>query len=237
MYCNRLHAWWSTQSQLATLLSFLIARLWVWLQTLRRFRFKDLSIDVMVGAWCFGCCQAHRGLPVGFLLLQYMYSVLFTIESLSLLYLLFISWFICSRRWRIDKLGVFHAYQTSIDVSWIFFTDRSKAVLLLWIIYVISVLVLLCFRRARLFIDALWSPAGKGLTSWLLFVVSTCEVVTFSLVSWVRFGAWLYPFLIFALFLTSKCTVLLSRLIGFMYAHVLVHAWKIFCLSLPSGMF
>ena len=36
----------------------------------------------------FGCCQAHRGLPVGFLLLQY--SVLFTVESLSLLYLLFI---------------------------------------------------------------------------------------------------------------------------------------------------
>ena len=31
-------------------------------------------------------------------------------------------------------------------------------------IYVISVLFLLCFR-VRLFIDALWSPAGKGLTS------------------------------------------------------------------------
>ena len=51
------------------------------------------------------------------------------------------------------------------------FTDRSKAVLLLWIIYVISVLFLLCFH-ARLFIDALWSSAGKGLTSWLLFVIS-----------------------------------------------------------------
>ena len=34
-------------------------------------------------------CRAHRGLPVGFLLL--LYSVLFTVESLSLLYLLFIS--------------------------------------------------------------------------------------------------------------------------------------------------
>ena len=60
--------------------------------------------------------------------------------------------------------------------------------LLVWIIYVISVLFLLCFR-ARLFIDALWSPAGKGLTSWLLFVMSNCEVVTFPLVSWVRCGA------------------------------------------------
>ena len=59
--------------------------------------------------------------------------------------------------------------------------DRSKAVLLLWIIYVISVLFL-CFRVC-LFINLLWSPAGKGLTSWLSFVVSNCEVVTFPLVS------------------------------------------------------
>ena len=42
--------------------------------------------------------------------------------------------------------------------------------------------------RARLFICAFWSPAGKGLTSWLLFVVSICEFVTFPLVSWVRCG-------------------------------------------------
>ena len=41
-------------------------------------------------------------------------------------------------------------------------------------------LVLLCFH-ARLFIDALWSPAGKGLTSWLSFVMSNCDVVTFPL--------------------------------------------------------
>ena len=39
----------------------------------------------------------------------------------------------------------------------------------------ISVLFLLCIR-ARLFIDALWSPAGKGLASWLLFVMSNFEV-------------------------------------------------------------
>ena len=52
----------------------------------------------------------------------------------------------------------------------------------LWIIYVISVLLLFCFR-ARLFIYTLWSPAGKGLTSSLSFVMSNCEVVTFTLVS------------------------------------------------------
>ena len=41
---------------------------------------------------------------------------------------------------------------------------------------------------ARLFICALWSPAGKGLTSWLSLVVFNCEFVTFPLVSWVRCG-------------------------------------------------
>ena len=47
-----------------------------------------------------------------------------------------------------------------------------------------SVLCLLCLC-ARLFNCALWSPAGKGLTSWLSFVMSYCEFVTFPLVSWV----------------------------------------------------
>ena len=41
------------------------------------------------GSDAFAICRAHRGLPVGFRLLQY--SVLFTVESLSVLYLLFIS--------------------------------------------------------------------------------------------------------------------------------------------------
>ena len=68
-----------------------------------------------------------------------------------------------------------------------YFTDRPKAVLLLWIFYVFSVFRLLCLC-ARLFMCALWSPAEKGLTSWLSFVVSGCEFVTFPLVSWVRCG-------------------------------------------------
>ena len=68
-----------------------------------------------------------------------------------------------------------------------YFTECSKAVLLLWIFYVFSVLRLLCLC-VRLFICALWSPAGKGLTSWLSFVVSYCEFVTFDRISWVRCG-------------------------------------------------
>ena len=63
-------------------------------------------------------------------------------------------------------------------------TVRSKA-MLFFIIYLISVLFLFCFCVHMVF-DALWSPAGKGLTSWLSFVMSNCEVVTIPLVSWVR---------------------------------------------------
>ena len=50
----------------------------------------------------------------------------------------------------------------------------------------LSLLCLLC--ASFYFICALWSPAGKGLTSGLSFVVSNCEFVTFPLVFWVRCG-------------------------------------------------
>ena len=55
------------------------------------------------------------------------------------------------------------------------------------LLYVFSGLCLLCLCT-RLFICALLSTAGKGLTSWLSFMVSNCEFVTFPLVSWVRCG-------------------------------------------------
>ena len=48
---------------------------------------------------------------------------------------------------------------------------------LLWFFSVLCLLYL----WARLFICALWSPAGKGLTSWLSFGVST---VSLSLSHW-----------------------------------------------------
>ena len=65
-----------------------------------------------------------------------------------------------------------------------FFTDCSKAFV---DYYVISVVCLLCFC-ACLFIIALWSPARKGMTSWLSFLMSNCEFGTFPLVSLVRCG-------------------------------------------------
>ena len=47
------------------------------------------GLSIVKGPGALAVCRAHRGLTVGFLLLQY--SVLFTVESLSLLYLLVIS--------------------------------------------------------------------------------------------------------------------------------------------------
>ena len=61
--------------------------------------------------------------------------------------------------------------------------------LFLWIFYVF-VLSYVCyvFVRVCLFVLCGRSPAEKGLTSWLSFVVSNCEFVTFPLASWVGCG-------------------------------------------------
>ena len=40
-------------------------------------------------------------------------------------------------------------------------------------------LVFVMLSRLHIYIAALWSPAGKGLTSWFLFVMSYCNFVTF----------------------------------------------------------
>ena len=71
--------------------------------------------------------------------------------------------------------------------------------------FYVFVLSCVCYVFVR-FCLIVWSPAGKGLTSWLSFVVSNCEFVTFPLVSWVGCGTWLYRFLTFAALLT--CIVL-----------------------------
>ena len=41
---------------------------------------------------------------------------------------------------------------------------------------------------SRLFMAALWSPEGKGLTSWLLFVMFIVILSLSRLVSWDRCG-------------------------------------------------
>ena len=49
-------------------------------------------------------------------------------------------------------------------------------------------LCLVFVMLSRLFIAALWSPDGKGLTSWLLFVMCNCNLSLSHVVSWVRCG-------------------------------------------------
>ena len=149
-------------------------------------RHKNLSIDEMVVAWCCVCCHIQRSLFVGFLLLQY--PVVCAVESLSLIYLLFVSWFIWTRRWFIDTLEIFHANQTSMCLNHI----RIKGRLVLWnychvCFFSIGVT---CWERADLLA--------------LLFVIFSCVLSLFHTLSWVRCKTWLYRFLIFAFFLTFK---------------------------------
>ena len=61
------------------------------------------------------------------------------------------------------------------------FTDRSKAVLLLWIISNIVMLHVSVCCAVCLFLVAFWSPAGKELTSWLSCLLC---FVAFPNVSW-----------------------------------------------------
>ena len=98
--------------------------------------------------------------------------------------------------------------KVEVGAPWNWFKPSSKIVLLTFprrCFFCGSFMLFLscfCYAFVRLFINTLWSPAGKGLTSCLSFMMSNYEFVTFPLVSWVRCGAWLYWFLIFALFLS-----------------------------------
>ena len=62
-----------------------------------------------------------------------------------------------------------------LDLQKAFGTVDHSVLLVKLVIMFCSVLCFLCLC-ARLFICALWSPAGKGLTSWLSFVVSTVNL-------------------------------------------------------------
>ena len=75
-------------------------------------------------------------------------------------------------------------------------------------------LCLVFYMLSRLFISALWSPEGIGLTSWLLFVMFIVILLLSHFVSWDRCGTWLYQFLILAIFLTLIRGYLLTFLIN-----------------------
>ena len=80
--------------------------------------------------------------------------------------------FTSPKRWCIDKTSV-DIYEIQIQDDGLYWLTRIQnfdfQIVMFLCLY--SVLCLLCLC-ARLFICALRSPAGKGLTSWLSFVVS-----------------------------------------------------------------
>ena len=64
---------------------------------------------------------------------------------------------------------------------WNWFNPFSKIVLLtVPRRYFFCGSVVLFVMLSRLFIAALWSPAGKGLTYWLLFVMLNCDFINFT---------------------------------------------------------
>ena len=72
------------------------------------------------------------------------------------------------------ELRVRLCHETGLSPPVKYCTDRSKVVLLLWIIYVFLSFVCYAFVRVCLFV-----PCGHllgGLTSWLSFVVYNCEL-------------------------------------------------------------
>ena len=72
-----------------------------------------------------------------------------------------------------------------------YLTGRSGAVPLLRVFHVFFCLVFavpLCASVCVCLVVACWGGGGGGLASWLSFVVSGCEFVTFPLVLWVRCG-------------------------------------------------
>ena len=84
-------------------------------------------------------------------------------------------------------------------------------------------LCLVFVMLSRLFIAALWSPAGKGLTTWLLFVMFNCGFVTFpyGILGQMWYMIVLIPYLCPLSYLNSKYMVhvrVLLELLSF-YSH------------------
>ena len=123
----------------------------------------------MVGAWCFGYCQAHEGLPVGFRLLRWFCLLL----GLCLFFISFLYLELCSGRWCIDKLKGLLC-KPNIYVSWS--TSELRVRLAPWYLFEHSgVLFYWPFQGGTSFVD----HSGYF---WLVFVVLSCVSVYWCLV-------------------------------------------------------
>ena len=151
-----------------------------------------------------------------------LYDRKFASILFCLVLLLFISWFVCTRRWNIDKeyfMQIFHANQTSICIDphqyqgkWWY---RQKYLIPSDFFYwpfqggasFVDLFCCLCF----VFVCHAVLSVPYGLvvicwgSSWLSCMWYFLVFLSFShMVSWVRCCIWLYRFLIFAIFFTFK---------------------------------
>ena len=135
----------------------------------------------MVGAWCFGRLSGPPGFtcwisfaPVFSFI--YCWVLIFALSPCYILIYMFkeckpniyVSWSTSELRVRLAPLNRFK------PSSKIFYSPFQGGTSFVDLLCFCSVLCLLCLC-ARLFICALRSPAGKGLTPWLSFVVSVCH--------------------------------------------------------------
>ena len=130
------------------------------------------------------------------------------------------------------ELMLFVAFYATLNNAWVLqwniFTVRSGDVLLLWVVCVVYVMCLSCLRVCSLLPCGrlLWGGGRGGLTSWLLFVMSNCNFITFpcSILGQACFLIVLIPDLSY--FLYHYLYVLITRVWGpqmnrFMYAVLL----------------
>ena len=120
-------------------------------------------------------------------------NILFCHLNQSLISYLDINILFCNSNWgRISYL----------DINILFCHSNWSRISYLDINILFCHLCIMFVMLSCLFIAALWSPVGKGLTSLLSYVVLNCIFVTSHVVSRVRCDTWLYRFLIFVPFLT-----------------------------------
>ena len=114
------------------------------------------------------------------------------------------------------------------------FTDRSNVILLSWIIFAFLLTLCVSVILSCLSLAALWSPAGKWLTSWLSLVcyVFVCFFTNFPILSWViSCGICLFRFLMFAVFLTMMYACDIIYVLMFLY-----FSWNVIVFLLPAYM-
>ena len=146
---------------------------------------------------------------------------------------IYVSWSTSELRVRLAPLNLFK------PSSRIFYCPFQGGTSFVDLLCFCSVLCLLCLC-ARLFICALWSPAGKGLTSWLSSVVSA---VSLSLSHWYPgsgvvldcIDSWsLHPYLLTLVYAWANLTFFPRQCLSPSWAHIpfVSHGDRLFILSI-----